>query len=134
MDKEQIIESWLRKANHDLGMAKLALESGAEFTDSICFHCQQYVEKMLKAYLISKDIIFIKTHSLSYLVDLIAEQEIVSEEIYRISESLESYAVLVRYPADGYEPTHEDAKEAYLNAIRVQEIFQQFKNDHGPES
>ena len=123
MDKKQTIESWLKKADHDLGMAQLAMESGAEFTDSICFHCQQYVEKILKAYLISLDINFVKTHSLSYLVDLIAEQEKVPEEIYKVSELLESYAVLIRYPADGYEPTPDDAKEAYSSALRIKEIF-----------
>lgn len=55
MDKIKVISNWLKKAEHDLGMAKLALENGTEFTDSICFHCQQYAEKMLKGYLTCLD-------------------------------------------------------------------------------
>ena len=52
VEKIKAIKNWVRKSEHDIGMARLALESGAEYTDSICFHCQQYVEKILKAYLI----------------------------------------------------------------------------------
>lgn len=70
MDKKQeLVYNWIKKAEHDFGMAELALEDGKEFTDSICFHCQQCAEKMMKAYLIKKDIEFAKTHSLSYLLD-----------------------------------------------------------------
>jgi len=54
MDKKQeLVYNWIKKAEHD----------------SICFHCQQCAEKMMKAYLIKKDIEFAKTHSLSYLLD-----------------------------------------------------------------
>ncbi|MGV8146821.1 MAG: HEPN domain-containing protein [Alkaliphilus sp.] len=48
------------------------------------------VEKYLKAYLIYQNIVFRKTHSLSYLLDLIDENEKVSEEMYGKAETLES--------------------------------------------
>ncbi len=67
MDRNiELIKEWIRKAEHDLGMAELALENKPEYIDSICFHCQQTVEKYLKAYLVSLDIRFEKKHSLSY--------------------------------------------------------------------
>lgn len=124
MDKKKLlVKEWIKKAGHDLGMAKLALEHKEEFTDSICFHCQQYVEKILKAYLVHQDIEFAKTHSLAYLVDLMGQKEQVSEELYLLVEELESYAVGIRYPSDAFEPTKADAVKAYENAIKVQEII-----------
>ncbi len=99
MDKiKELVKEWIHKADHDLGMAKLALENKPEFTDSICFHCQQAVEKYLKAYLVWLNIRFQKKHSLSYLLDLISEHEKVSDVIYEESEKIEDYAVEIRYP------------------------------------
>lgn len=46
---KQIVEDWIKKAEHDLDMAKLAIEHQPDFRDSICFHCQQSAEKYLKA-------------------------------------------------------------------------------------
>jgi len=124
MDKKKLlVQEWLKKAGHDLGMAKLALEHKEEYTDSICFHCQQYVEKTLKAYLVHQDIEFAKTHSLAYLVDLMGQKEKVSEELYSLVETLESYAVGIKYPGDGFEPTKADAQEAYENALKIQQIM-----------
>lgn len=60
-----LITEWTRKAEHDLGMANLALTHQQEFTDAICFHCQQAAEKYLKAVLVQSQIIFKKTHSLT---------------------------------------------------------------------
>jgi HEPN domain-containing protein len=77
--KELIIAVWIKKAEHDLGMAKLAIEYQPDFRDFICFHCQQAAKKYLKAYLVYLDIIFKKTHSLDYLLDLISERETVSD-------------------------------------------------------
>lgn len=48
-------KDWLEKAEHDLEDAKKLLQNGG-YTDTICFHAQQAVEKYLKAYLIYKKI------------------------------------------------------------------------------
>lgn len=124
MDKRiELIKEWTHKAKNDIGIAKLALDSNAEYTDAICFHCQQAVEKYLKAYLINQDILFKKTHSLPYLLDLIDETDKVSEEMYQKAEVLESYAVEIRYPNDWYEPTMEDAHQAYEIALEFQRFI-----------
>lgn len=124
MDKKKVlIKEWLKKAEHDMGMAKLALENKEEYTDSICFHCQQYVEKTLKAYLIHLDLEFAKTHSLVYLLDTASKKEHISDELYSMSEVLEGYAVGIRYPGDGVDPTKEDAQEAYSTALKIQQIM-----------
>jgi HEPN domain-containing protein len=61
MDKKlDLVKEWMHKAKNDLGIAKLAIDNKAKYTDAICFHCQQSVEKNLKAYLIDQDIKFKK--------------------------------------------------------------------------
>ncbi len=128
MDKKKlIVDEWIKKAEHDLGMAKLAIEHQPDFRDSICFHCQQAAEKYLKAYLVYLDIIFKKTHSLDYLLDLISEQELVSDDFYSTAEILEGYGVEVRYP--GYsEPTEKDVEEAYKAAINIKNAIDENMN------
>ncbi|MFW6311951.1 MAG: HEPN domain-containing protein, partial [Nanoarchaeota archaeon] len=113
------------KANNDLGAARLLLDNDAKYTDVICFHCQQGVEKYLKAYLIDQSVVFKRTHSLAYLLDLIADIENITEEMYQKADILESYAVEIRYPDDWYEPTKEEAQEAYEIAL----MFKKFVLD-----
>jgi HEPN domain-containing protein len=71
-NKDDLVKEWTHKAEHDLGMAELALENKPEYTDSICFHCQQTAEKYLKAYLVFLEAPFEKKHNLVYLLDLIS--------------------------------------------------------------
>lgn len=118
-----LVNAWISKAKHDIGMAKLAITDGCEFTDSICYHCQQYAEKIIKAQLIKNGVEAPKTHSLSYLLDLLADNTIITDVIYDLAETLEDYAVGVRYPADDFEPTADDAKTAYKAAIEIGEFF-----------
>jgi hypothetical protein len=47
---EQIIQ-WITKGDHDLGTAKVTYFHIPEYLDTITFHCQQAIEKYLKAYL-----------------------------------------------------------------------------------
>ncbi len=69
-NRNELIKEWINKAEHDLGMAELAMNNKPEYTDSICFHCQQAAEKYLKAYLVFLNIRFEKKHNLGYLLDL----------------------------------------------------------------
>jgi HEPN domain-containing protein len=47
--KEFIIQ-WIEKANEDLYVVERLTEDEIVATSSICFHCQQAVEKFLKAF------------------------------------------------------------------------------------
>ncbi|MBA4394903.1 MAG: hypothetical protein C0407_15230 [Desulfobacca sp.] len=60
MDKSDLVREWMNKAERDIGMAELALVNKPEYTDAICFHCQQAAEKYLKAYLVFLNIRFEK--------------------------------------------------------------------------
>ncbi len=46
------IRQWIIKGDHDLGTAKITYLNIPEYLDTITFHCQQAVEKHLKAYLV----------------------------------------------------------------------------------
>ena len=72
---------------------------------------------------IDQNIKFKKTHSISYLLDLMNDIENISEELYEKAELLESYAVEIRYPDNWYEPTKNEAIEAYNVALEFRKYI-----------
>jgi HEPN domain-containing protein len=48
MNSRITVKEWLGKANNDWSVVKILLASDSSPMDIVCFHCQQYVEKMLK--------------------------------------------------------------------------------------
>ncbi len=64
--RDDYIQKWIVKAINDIRIAGHELDQPDNdmVTDAICFHCQQSVEKLLKAFLASKNIDFGKTHNL----------------------------------------------------------------------
>lgn len=107
------LNSWLAKAVNDLKISQheLALDEEEVVTDAVCFHCQQAVEKFLKAYLIFKDVDFGRTHNLELLQQLCSryDSHFLNFDFGQLSE----YAVNVRYPDDFTTPGIEDARAAY---------------------
>ncbi len=91
-------------------------------TDTICFHCQQSVEKFLKAFLVENEIEFGKVHSIEYLIKLCSTADKEFESLYEIAKDLTDYAVEVRYPDEFYIPSVEEAKEAYKSATFIKEF------------
>ncbi|HZL09619.1 MAG TPA: HEPN domain-containing protein [Prolixibacteraceae bacterium] len=66
------IKEWMEKADHDLGSAKVIYLHLPEYFDTIAFHCQQAVEKYLKATLVYYRIDFLRSHDLIYLLELLS--------------------------------------------------------------
>jgi len=120
--KNSLIKEWMLKAERDLGTARLTLDNKPEYTDIICYHCQQAVEKYLKAYLVYLDTPFEKKHDLDYLIDLIADKDKEVEHFYDSAETLSGYAVEIRYPTDEQsEPSIEESKTAHETALEIRE-------------
>lgn len=116
---EENIRKWIIKAMEDYRIAEHELSFPEEeiATSPVCFHCQQIVEKLLKAYLISKNIDFAKTHDLEFLLKLCINTD---EEFERIEiGNLRFYAVEVRYPDEFYTPSVEETKECFIIASNV---------------
>jgi len=121
--KKELIEKWLDKANKDLRTAEHELSNPDSVTESVCFHCQQAVEKYLKAYLVFLNILFPKTHEIG---ELITKCETEDEGIKILKEEadfLTDYAVEVRYPDDWFEPTHDESEEAVEIAKKVRDYI-----------
>lgn len=90
--------SGLKKARRDLDTARIIFSELPEYDDMIAFHCQQSIEKALKAFLIYLDIDFKPVHDLGYLMNLIATKERLLEPYYEQVDQASRYAVQIRYP------------------------------------
>jgi len=109
MSDEKYIKDWLDKANKDK-MAAEKLSNEEEMTEIVCFHCQQAVEKYLKALLIYNDEEISKTHNIDFLLN---KCKLYSSDLENyIGNPLSDYAVDLRYPDARYIPTMEETKEA----------------------
>lgn len=125
MSGSSLVIAWIAKANRDIGTAVTILEHEPEYTDIVCYHCQQAVEKYLKAYLTYLYIDFRKSHDLTYLLDLLSEQESFPDEFYDYAQELEGYAVEVRYPGGLDMLTSREARES----IDIARKFKAFIED-----
>lgn len=118
------VKNWLIKANNDYRTAKKLMEFPDEeiITDTLCFHCQQFIEKALKAFLVYKNVDFEKIHSLEYLIKLCTDKDNSFDWLYEVAKKLSDYAVEVRYPDEFYIPTVNEAKECLEIATRVKDF------------
>lgn len=121
-EHRRIILSWVEVAEDDLKVAhresNLSTEERSE--RAICFHSQQSVEKLLKAFLICHGIAFPRTHNLIELQKLCAK---IDESFLALDLSeLNDYAVEVRYPDDLPAPFTEESNKAYELAKQVREF------------
>ncbi|MFH1937585.1 MAG: HEPN domain-containing protein [Bacteroidota bacterium] len=98
MPDNELIQAWLFKAKRDLDTAKIILSELPEYDDMIAFHCQQTIEKALKAYLIHLDIEFRPVHDLGYLMNLISTKDLNFEPFFDKVDEISRYAVQIRYP------------------------------------
>ena len=96
--KIDLIAAWLEKADHDFGTAKVLLRHAPEYEDSIAFHCQQAVEKLLKTYMICLDLVPPKTHDLVVLSELIKASGASLPDFKIELRDLTQFAVTFRYP------------------------------------
>jgi HEPN domain-containing protein len=118
---DEYITNWLNKANKDLKSAEheLSLPTAETVTETVCFHCQQAVEKYLKAFLIFHKVEIKKTHIVEQLLLQCAKIDKDFENIEVVE--LSRFAVDIRYPDDFYEPSIEEAKFYYNLAKQIRD-------------
>ncbi len=61
------------KAEHDFKAAEIGLAHGAPL-DTVCFHLQQAVGKLLKAVIVSRNLEYPLTHHLRPVLNMVAEE------------------------------------------------------------
>ncbi|MBI4778379.1 HEPN domain-containing protein [Candidatus Desantisbacteria bacterium] len=60
MDKRlNLVNHWFKKADNDLKNAKIVIEAEDAPVDTVCFHCQQSVEKYLCLIYVVKQILLL---------------------------------------------------------------------------
>lgn len=116
------IKKWIIKGDHDLGTAKITYLHIPEYLDTVTYHCQQAVEKYLKAYLIFQSITFRFSHDLIYLLDLISQKDSDFESYYDIVSELQGYAIEIRYPNETIYLSKEKVENAIIIAKSVREF------------
>jgi HEPN domain-containing protein len=114
------VESWLDKAEHDLISAQRLLEIEPVILDNACFHCQQAIEKCLKAYLIYNGFDVQKTHDIIALLTQCSNFDTIFETIDPLD--INSYAVQGRYPDTNLMPTKEEAEGYYQLALQIKSL------------
>ena len=80
--------------------------------ESIAYHCQQYVEKLLKAFLTMHSVEAPRTHDIRRLVQLAVPAAPELVELEGSADLLTEYAVAMRYPDEWRELDEEEARKA----------------------
>ena len=115
-------DEWLQKADEDFRAAE-ALDPHST-PGVICFHCQQCIEKHLKAAAAQHGLTVPRTHN---LVTLSAHLGEVDDRYAALADGLEplnAYAVLLRYP--GLEASAENALQARANMRHLRDAIRIF--------
>lgn len=122
-DLKEYINAWLQKAEHDIMTAQRLLEIQPLILDNACFHCQQAIEKSLKAYLCYREKDIVKTHDIDFLLVECSGFDPIFDTIDTLN--INEYAVAVRYPDFSLVPEIEEAKKIYELAILVNSMVKE---------
>ena len=116
------VKRWIEKARNDRRAAEAALGLDPPVTDAAAFHCQQAVEKLLKAYLVWQRHEFEKIHDLRALANLCAQHDPTFTDLRDRAAPLTPYAVRFRYPGRA-DPSVEEVKDALGVVEEVRDLL-----------
>lgn len=116
-----LARQWVQKAENDLLNADNNLCAENIPLDTVCFHCQQAAEKLLKAVLIANNTMPSRTHDLMILLENVSTINSTVTVLRAPLANLMPYAVEIRYPDDWFMPSLEDAEEARAMVSQVLE-------------
>jgi HEPN domain-containing protein len=115
--RRELVLQWLDKAAADFEAAEQLCAQGGRFREIVAFHCQQAVEKYLKALLVRRQIEFPKTHDIAKLLDRVATVNANMAESLREADALTPFGVEARYPSDAPE-LRQGAETAAIEVAR----------------
>jgi HEPN domain-containing protein len=119
----EVVKLWLEKAQNDWSTVRILMDREAYLNDIVCFHCQQYVEKLLKGFLTACEIEFPKTHDLRRLIQLSPKMPQLSV-LYEKADELTLYGVQSRYPDPFSSISKEQVEEAAAAARAFADILE----------
>jgi HEPN domain-containing protein len=98
MPLDTIIKEWVDLAEKDISTARFLMQMRPRPLEIIGFHCQQSIEKLLKAYMVGHDIEPDKTHDLMVLLKNCMAFDPGFSTLTATCTRLVDYAVKLRYP------------------------------------
>ena len=102
----------------DLATAQILIHGEERHLDTGVYHCQQAVEKSLKAFLTVCGSTIPKTHDIELLVTLCSEHDSTFSRFLEMATEITPYATEFRYPGEVMEPSLLDAETAYRLSCR----------------
>jgi len=129
MGHKEIAGQWIELADKDLALAEHTAKTMRPTPyEIVCFHCQQFVEKYLKAFLVSKGQEPPYIHDLAKLVSLCETENPDFGQIKQECIILAEYGVQPRYPG-GMQIIEEDM----VRALHFAEDIRKFMREKVPE-
>jgi len=96
--EEAEVRRWVEYAHGDWSAARKLFASDNPELEIVAFHCQQAIEKLLKAYLVSRGIESGKIHDLGRLLQRCTRLDTAFADLRDDVDPLTQYAVVARYP------------------------------------
>ncbi|GHV76565.1 hypothetical protein AGMMS49942_13860 [Spirochaetia bacterium] len=127
------VEAWNYDACKHLLIVSIIIDN-PDLTNGVAFHCQQAIEKYLKAFLIACDIKVIRTYDLARLYDLVKQIRDFGFDL-DLLDTLTRLFNDSRYPNDNIGllpygvPTEEQARVFYAFAKDVEQKIKAALND-----
>lgn len=93
---------FLTTADNDIGMAQVLLQNAPQYYEGIGFHCQQAVEKYLKAVLVASALPTPLIHNLVLLLSPLQQTSVLQFTTQDLADAaaLNEFAVELRYELD----------------------------------
>ena len=111
-EKAATVKGWLTKAANDLRGARIDLDAEPPLVEDALFHCQQAVEKALKAFLTAHDTLFKKTPDLDELGRAYLQIDATLKDAIQPALPLTVFAWEFRYPGDSVVPSMAEAQQS----------------------
>ena len=105
---------WMRQAEGDLVIARGGLEG--MLPEHRLFHAQQAVEKALKGVMVSRGLLYPRTHNITVLIDLLREGGVAVPDDAENAKDFTRFEAQTRYPVDFAVPPLKVTEE-YCNIV-----------------
>jgi HEPN domain-containing protein len=99
-ETREVVRQWRTKAQSDWTTVEILLTHEACPADTVCFHCQQFVEKLLKALLTCHGVETPRTHDIRRLIQLAEPFAPELSAWADASDALTVHGVETRYPGE----------------------------------
>jgi len=116
------VAKWIKFAQTDFDHVIKTVETHHPIpVEIMCYHCEQSIEKILKAFMIAKGGTLTKTHDLDVLLERCKQHSPDFDIFDDACERITTYTTPSRYPSD-IELTESDMRQAIKDASKILEF------------